>query len=255
LIPGALALVLLIGAVNCRQSAGHKELMVLAAASLSAAFDEIKTAFEAEHENLQVIVSYGPSGALARQIEKGVAADIFASAGQPEMDRLEKLGLIASGSRFDYAGNELCLITRPGLSLRDWEDLTSPQIRFVGIGGRVAPVGDYARALLKSRELLEKVSAKLIPGNDVRQVMDYLLRGEVDAAIVYRTDAALFAHTGKLTVSQATAAPGDHPPIRYPIAAVKSSSSPEKARQFIAFVTGPEGQAILSEKGFSRIDP
>ena len=98
---------------------------MLAAASLAGAFNILKAEFEAEHSNIRVTISYGPSGGLAKQIESGAPADVFASAGQAEMDRLDSAGLIAPDSRFDFAANELCLITRSGVTLEDWEDLTA----------------------------------------------------------------------------------------------------------------------------------
>ena len=239
---------------SCQQKAEQKDLMVLAAASLSRAFDEIKADFEAGHKDVKITISYGPSGGLAKQIEKGARVDVYASAGQPEMDRLEASGSIDPGSRIDFATNQLCLVMRPGLVLDDWDDLISEGIEHIGIGGPVSPAGHYARSLLENRGLLDKLSDKLIPGNDVRQVMDYLLRGEVDAAIVYRTDAAIFADKGQVIISPAKATAADHSPIRYPIAIIKSGSYPQVAKEFISFITGTEGQAILSRNGFSNVD-
>ncbi|MBU1882284.1 molybdate ABC transporter substrate-binding protein, partial [bacterium] len=145
-------------------------------------------------------------------------------------------------------------ITCKDITINFWEDLLKEEIHRIGIGGPVAPVGDYARSLLESKKLADKIADKLIPGKDVRQVVDYVLRGEVEAALVYRTDANRFSSRGEYQIADLPIAPSDHPPIRYPVAIPESSSKQADAQKFIDFLLSEQAQTLLAEEGFIRID-
>jgi molybdate transport system substrate-binding protein len=121
-------------------------------------------------------------------------------------------------------------------------------VRKLAIGNpQTVPAGQYAQQLLTNLKLWEQLQPKLVLAEDVRQVLDYVARGEVEAGIVYASD--VVAAQDKVVV--AARAPADkHDPILYPIALVKESRHTDAARQFIALVLSPEGQAALTKYGF-----
>jgi molybdate transport system substrate-binding protein len=166
------------------------------------------------------------------------------------MDALDKEGLIIRDSRNDFAGNAIVLARPKGIALvSDFKSLASENIKRIAIGNpETSPAGKYAKEVLTYLGLWDKVQPKLIYVETVRQVLDYLVRGEVDAGIYYASDARLREDSVKMVAS---APAGSHKPILYPIAAVKGTRDPEMAREFIGFVRSPEGRALLIRKGFS----
>ncbi len=232
---------------------GHpKEIIVSAAVSLKNAFGEIGPVFE-RRTGVRVRFNLGASGLLQRQIEAGAPADVFASASARQMDALESRGLVLGGSRRELARNKLVLIAPPGgppSPLRVFTDIGRPGITRIALGNpKTVPAGQYAREALERLELWGPLQPRLILAENVRQVLDYVARGEVDAGLVYASDVAVAR--GKVRVV-APAPPGVHTPIVYPIAALRGTGAPESARRFIDLATGPEGQAILRKYGFAQ---
>jgi len=236
---------------GCRSSGGSNELVVSAAVSLKDAFTEIAQLYEQRHAT-KIRFNFGASGALQKQIESGAPADVFASAGTKQMDELAAMNLIAASSRKNFARNVLVLIEpENGASLSGFIDLSKPEIKKIAVGNpRTVPAGQYTEQTLTRLKLLPGIQSKLIYAEDVRQVFDYVVRGEVDAGIVYWSDAL----AGKGKIRLIARAPDDtHDPIFYPIAVVKESQHAEAAQKFIDLVLGQEGQTILAKYGFEPI--
>ena len=226
------------------------DLMVSAAASLTNAFKEIAQSYEAQHPGTKVSSNFGASGALLQQMSKGAPVDVFASADQETMDMAEKQGLVASNDRHDFVRNTLVLIvpTDSKIALRRLEDLGQAAIQRVAIGNPASvPVGRYTRHALEAVKLWPVVEAKAINTQNVRQSLDYVARGEVDAGFVYATDAAIMKDKIKVAFN----VPLDVA-ISYPIAKTLSSANAEEAKRFVAFVLSPAGQAILAKYGFLK---
>ena len=234
-------------------SAQSKGLVVSAAVSVENAFVEIANLYTAR-TGTKVNFSFGASGELEKQIEAGAPVDVFASAGEKEMDQLQARSLIDPATRADFAGNSLVLVVPAGskLKLDSFRDLAEPQVKRLATGNpRTVPAGTYAQQSLQNLHLWSKLHSRLIFAEDVRQVLDYVMRGEVDAGIVYSTDVGI-AH-GKVTqVAEAPA--GTYGPIRYPMAVIKGCAHPEAAKQFIKLVLSPEGEGILKHYGFRAAD-
>lgn len=228
------------------------DLTVSAAASLTNAFRELAPLFEAMHPGNKVQLNFGSSGALMQQIVKGAPADVFASADQESMNQAQAQGSVKAGERRDFVSNKLVVIVPADSanSPRALGDLTQPAYKRIAIGlTDSVPVGRYAKHALEKAGLWAAIEPKTIGAHNVRQALDYVARGEVDAGFVYSTDAALMP--GKLKVAQRV--PTDKP-ILYPIAPVKGSSNAELARQFVDFVFSPEAQAVLAKYGFGPPD-
>jgi len=244
-------LVLVLPSCRTRKPSSGNELTVSAAVSLKDAFDEIAKLDE-KRTGTKIQFNYGASGALQKQIESGAPVDIFASAGVKQMDALAAKGLIVPATRMDFARNELVLVVpAQGKIIASFSDLTNPAVKKVAIGNpQTVPAGQYAQQTLNRLELLPEVQSKLIFAEDVRQVLDYVVRDEVDAGIIYSSDAS---GAGDKVRMVAQAPEDSHYPIRYPIAAVKESRQQDAAQKFIDLVLSPEGQSILIKHGFLGI--
>lgn len=243
-------LVAAIGVVVATGAVHADELTVSAAASLTNAFTEVAQSYEAQHPGSRVLLNFGASGALLQQMAKGAPVDVFASADQETMDMAEKQGLIPTGERRNFARNTLVLVVPSDSkqSLNRLEDLGQSAVQKIAIGNPASvPVGRYTRHALEVAKLWPTVSAKAINTQNVRQSLDYVARGEVDAGFIYATDVAVM----KDKVRVAFEVPLDVA-ITYPIARVISSANAEEAKRFVSFVLSSDGQAILSKYGFQK---
>lgn len=168
-----------------------KDITVSAAISLKNAFEELGKIYEAKY-NKKCTFNFGTSGDLSKQISNGAPVDVFASAAQKDMDELEKAGLIVKETRTNFVTNEIVLIvpTNSKLSIKSFEDLGSDAVKKIAVGNpKSVPAGRYAEDIFSFYKMLESNKNKFIYTENVRQVLDYVSRGEVDAGLVYSTDA------------------------------------------------------------------
>jgi molybdate transport system substrate-binding protein len=227
-----------------------EDLVVSAAVSLSNAFKELGRDFEREHAEAKVLFNFGASGQLLQQIAHGAPVDVFASADQETMDRAEAQQLILAGTRSNFVRNQLVLVVPAGIrpSVSSLEDLKHPEVMRIAIGTPDSvPAGHYAQEALELAGLWDALKPKYIFGQNVRQVLDYVERGEVDAGFVYATDAAVAAKKVRVV----TEAPVWRP-ILYPVAVVARSANQARAREFVVFVLSESAHKVLSRYGFAR---
>jgi molybdate transport system substrate-binding protein len=225
-----------------------KDLLVSAAASLTNAFTEMKEPFEKAHPGTSLVLNFASSGALLKQMEQGAPVDVFASADQATMDKAKQL--MDTATRVDFAGNALVLIVPEDskLSLSAPEELKGEEFKLIAIGNPDSvPVGRYTKGALEAAGLYEALTPKLVMAESVRQALDYVTRGEVQAGFVYATDAALRADKVKVAAEVT-----GHKPITYPIALLAASKEKAMGQAFLDFVQGEEGQAILGKYGFKK---
>ena len=230
--------------------AAEQELTVPAAASLTNAFLEIGKKFASANPGTKVTFNFAASGPLLQQIEQGAPVDIFASADQKTMDQAQAKNLILNESRKDCAGNGLVLIVPAAsrISIKSVQDLGNRDVTRIALGKpQTVPVGRYAAEALTNEGLWDSLSAKLIPADSVRQVLDYVSRGEVDAGFVFATDAAIAKDKVRIVATMEK-----HKPIVYPVAVVAATRNKELSQRFIDFVLSKEGQEILSQFGFGK---
>lgn len=226
------------------------EIVVSAAASLTNAFRDIGKRFEAAHPGDTVVFNFAASDVLLAQIDKGAPVDVFASADEQTMDRAAGHARIERATRRDFAANRLVIVVpkgaRPVASVAALKDAA---VRRVAIGSpETVPAGRYARAALAGA--WDALQPKLVRGQNVRQVLDYVARGEVDAGLVYETDAAIMPDRVTVTARVALARP-----VHYPIAVVTGSREARLATTFVGFVTSAEGLGILERYGFIAAMP
>ncbi|MGH9354084.1 MAG: molybdate ABC transporter substrate-binding protein [Terriglobia bacterium] len=229
--------------------AASPQILVAAAVSLKEAFDEIGGAYK-QRTGTRVTFTFGASGELEKQIEAGAPVDVFASAGEKEMRELQAKQLVEPATVANFVSNSLVLVVPASAKLRihSFADLQQPAVKMIAIGNpKTVPAGQYAEQFLRNTHLWAAIQPRLVFAENVRQVLDYVDHGEVDAGIVYATDAAI-AH-GKVSVA-ARAPKGEYGPILYPIAVVKGSRNDQAAREFVRFVLSPSGMNILKKNGF-----
>jgi molybdate transport system substrate-binding protein len=228
----------------------QQELIVSAAASLTNAFENLGKQFETANPGVKVILNFGASGALLQQIDKGAPVDVFASADQKTMDQAKEKSLILSDTRKDFVSNGLVLIVPKDakLTVKAVKDLSDAKIARIAMGNpETVPAGRYAQEVLSKAGLWEALKPKLIFAENVRQALDYVTRGEVDAGFVFATDAAVAKDK-----IQVAAVAEKHQPIRYPVAVVAATKKNDLSQRFIDFLLGIQGQGILARYGFGK---
>lgn len=243
----ALGVALLWSFAAPRSAAAAEEMTISAAASLTNAFTELKTQFEKAHPGLTVNVNFAASNPLLKQLQEGAPVDVFASADQATMDKAVESKVVDKKTRKNFALNDLVLIVPA--------DSPKPAVLAdIGKFSRIAvgkpesvPAGRYAREALTSAKLWEGLQSKFITGNSVRQVLDYVARGEVDAGFVYATDARQLADKVNVVMTLS-----GHTPVLYPIAVATTGKNPKMGQSFADYVLSSEGQAVLTKYGFSK---
>jgi len=243
------ACVMAVLAATPRAGSGE-ELLVSAAVSLSNAFQALGQEFERERPNTRVLFNFGASGHLLQQMAHGAPVDVFASADQETMDRAQAQRLLVEETRSDFARNQLILAVPAStpLQISSLDDLKQPGVTRIAIGKPdTVPAGHYAQEALELAGLWEALRPKYIFGQNVRQVLDYLERGEVDAAFIYASDALIAARKVRVVLTAQL-----RRPILYPVAVVAASANQARAREFVAFVLSEPAQKLLKRYGFTR---
>lgn len=244
-----LFLFFLAGCFGASEEKEELEIIVSAAASLTDALHEVKASFEEEHSHIKVTFNFGGSGSLQQQILQGAPVDIFFSAAEDRFEELVEEGFVAEGSRVDLVGNELVLIVPQGssLAIASFEDLVEEAtIMAIGQPDSV-PAGLYARELLAGLGIWQQIEGDIVFANDVRQVLTYVETGNVDAGIVYQTDALLSTKVEVVAIAEQ----GSHTPIIYPLGILKDSSDVEGVKLFYDYMQSQESLVIFEEYGFS----
>lgn len=229
-------------------------LTVSAASSLTNAFGEIAPLFEAQylktqHPGVKVQLNFGASGALLQQIAQGAPVDVFASADQDTMDQAQSQNLVKATERQNFVSNSLVVIVPVTVqhSPENLQDLKQPGYVRIAIGVPASvPVGRYSKKVLEAAGLWSVIEPKMIGAQNVRQVLDYVARGEVDAGFVYATDVAVMPDKVKTGFTVQTT------PIVYPIAPLTASAHHDIAVQFVAFVNSAPAQSVLEKYGFGK---
>jgi molybdate transport system substrate-binding protein len=226
------------------------ELTVSAATSLSQVFGELAGQFERAHPGTIVLLNSGASGALLQQLARGAPVDVFATADHETMDRAAAQGLISDAERHDFAANRLVVVVPAGsaLQLASLSELEAAPVRRLALGiPSSVPAGRYAKQALEDAGVWEALERRVVGAQNARQALDYVARGEVEAGLVYATDAALMPGRVRQVLEVPT-----RTPVRYPIASTVAAREPALARAFVAFVRSPEAARILARHGFGR---
>ena len=240
----------LAGLFACPGIAGARPPLVLAAASLQESLNAAADAWAARRHERPVL-SFAASSALARQIGAGAPADLFVSADEPWMDDVQRRGLIRPATRTSFLANQLVLIAPAASNTRLAIRPGFPLARALG-NGRLAmadpdavPAGKYGKAALTSLGVWQGVAPRVARAENVRAALALVERGEAPLGIVYATDARASKKVRIVGVFPAAS----HPPITYPLAVLKSATSPG-AEGFRQYLLSRRGKAIFARYGF-----
>jgi molybdate transport system substrate-binding protein len=227
-----------------------RDLLVFGAASLKNALDDADAQYQRDAGH-KVVVSYGASSALAKQIENGAPADIFISADLDWMDYIAEHKLIKPQTRFNLLGNKLVLIAPADSRINLTIAPNFPLAQALG-NDRLAmaepsavPAGKYGKAALEALGVWGSVANKIAPAQDVRATLLLVSRGEAPLGIVYQTDAA----SDKGVKIVGAFPESSHPPIIYPIAVTTASTNPDAAA-YIGFLKSPAAKPAFEKQGF-----
>jgi molybdate transport system substrate-binding protein len=242
-------------AIASPAAAQEKGPLVLAAASLQESLTAAADAWTAK-KHPEPVLSFAASSALARQIGAGAPADLFISADEPWMDDVAKKGLIRPETRVSFLANRLVLIAPAAKPARIAIKPGFPLASALG-EGRLAmadpdsvPAGKYGKASLTSLGVWASVEPKVARAENVRAALALVERGEAPLGIVYETDAKASKAVRIVGVFPANS----HPPITYPVAVLKTATSPD-AEPFRSFLVSRQGKAIFARYGFVTKTP
>jgi molybdate transport system substrate-binding protein len=226
------------------------EIVVSAATSLTNAFTSLGQAFETRQPGTKVVLNFGASDMLMMQISNGAPVDVFASADQVAMDKAVSRNAVEKASRRDFASNQVVVIVPAdsALKITSLKDLSASSVKRVTYGNPASvPIGRYAQEALQASDQWAAVSAKAVLAQNVRQSLDYVVRGEVDAGFVFATDAEMVGNKVRIAFRIQPQLP-----VTYPIALVSHTKQSKNAQAFIDFVLSDPGQAVLAKYGFLK---
>ncbi|MFQ5578551.1 MAG: molybdate ABC transporter substrate-binding protein [Anaerolineae bacterium] len=222
------------------------QLTVSAASNLIPAFEELGRVFESE-TGITVVFNFGGSGKLARQLEQGAPADLFASADTAYVTRLAEQGIIDPASVEVYAIGRLVIWSRnPGALPQSPAELAAPRIERIAIANPGhAPYGAAAKAVLQTADLWDAMQPRLVMADNTRQTLTYAQTGDVSVALV-PLSLVLHLNEGAFVIIDESL----HPPIAQTLGVVAGSSNQQQARRFATFILSRQGQAILQQFGY-----
>jgi molybdate transport system substrate-binding protein len=223
------------------------EVRVSAAASLTDAIKDVVVTYRQAHPEVELLVNFASSGALAKQIVAGAPADIYISANPKWMKYLQEQGMVVGDTKRTLVHNSLVLVGSAESQISSLADTL--KMGKIALGSpKSVPAGKYAEQALTTANLYQQLQSenKLILAKDVRQALLYADRGEVDGAFVYRTDAMLAKQAKILLVVPQEL----YPQVTYPAALVKGAQGKSDVEDFFNVLFSPEGQQIFEKYGF-----
>jgi molybdate transport system substrate-binding protein len=228
------------------------ELNVSGAASLTDALKEINVLYMQENNSVTITANFASSGTLQQQIEQGAPVDVFISAASTQMNNLQDKDLILTDTRKDLLHNSVVLIVPEDstLGITGFADLATGKVDRIAIGDpQFVPAGKYAQQTFDELGITAQIQSRLVLGNDVRQVLTYVETGNVDAGVVYATDALT---SDEVTV--VASAPADiNAKVVYPVAVIKASQKVDAAQAYIAFLFSDQVETIFEKYGFTAL--
>jgi len=239
--------------IGVNAAAPNVDLYVSAAASLKDVLTEAQTNYQKRHPEVKLYYNLAASGVLQTQIEQGAPADLFVSAAPKQMNALEQKGLIQKTTRRDLVKNQLVLVIPKNAktTIKTFNDLSLDKVKKIAIGApESVPAGMYAQEVFKNLRIADKLQGKLVLGSNVRTVLSYVETGNVDAGIVYRTDAI----TSDQVKIVAVAPQSSHEAIIYPAAVLKGAKQSKAAAGFLAYLAGADGKILFKKYGFIAVN-
>jgi len=228
------------------------EINVFAAASLTDSLKVIASNYEKASGD-KIVFNFGASSTLARQIEEGAPVDIFFSADEAKMDGLDKKGLIDTSTRKSRLGNSLVVVVPAAskLNVESAGDLTNASVKQIAFADpKAVPAGVYGKGWLTSQKLWATIEPKVVPTENVRAALAAVESGNVEAGVVFKTDAKI---SKQIKVAYEVPAK-DAPKISYPMALVKEPKQPDAAKRFLNYLSSEEAGQGFKRFGFILLE-
>ncbi|MGV8906728.1 MAG: molybdate ABC transporter substrate-binding protein [Acetobacterium sp.] len=228
------------------------DITISAAASLKDAMTEVKDLYLEKEPNANLIVNFAGSGSLSQQIQQGAAVDVFVSASTQYMTSLKDAELLDNTTLKNLLGNEVVLIVPKDATttINKFEQVDDPTITKIGMGEpTTVPAGQYAADVFTYLNVMDQVKDKIVFGKDVKEVLTWVETGNVDAGVVYSTDAKESAAVKVV----ATATADSHKAIIYPTAVIKASKNLVAAKDFNDFLSSDAAKAVFVKYGFTTL--
>lgn len=227
------------------------ELSVFAAASMTESMKEIAVLYQRIAPDVKIIYNFDSSGTLKTQIEHGADCDIFISAGQKQMNALEKK--LLPETRFNIVSNKVVMVVPKGRNpkgINDFKDVMTDKVFLIAIGNSDVPVGQYSEEIYRNLGVWDKLKAmrKITFGSNVKEVLAQVAAGAVDCGIVYSTDAA----TSKGVDVVAEAPANSHKPIVYPAAVMSATKNEAAAKAFVEYLKSDACAKVFAKIGFAK---
>ncbi|ASK26547.1 molybdate ABC transporter substrate-binding protein [Neisseria chenwenguii] len=230
--------------------AAAADITVSAAASLKDAFGEIARNYQKQYPQSKIRLNTAGSGVLLQQAVQGAPVDVLAFADEETMNQAQAKNVADKAGRKTFALNSLVIAAPKNskLAVNSLKDLENARFGRIAVSNPAGvPVGRYTKAALEKAGVWAGIQAKVITTQNVRQSLDYVARGEVDAGFVYNTDAVLMKDKVKVLKTVPT-----QKPVSYPIAVAASSSQKAEAQRFVNYVLSAQGQGVLNKYGFNK---
>lgn len=226
------------------------EINISAALGLKDVLTDIQKEYEAANPNVKLVFNFGPAGVLQKQLEQGVAADLFISASPKQVNELQSKNLVVPTTRKILVSDKLVLVVPKSsqLAIENFQDLIKVTRFGMGEPGTV-PAGQYAMEFLKNIGIWESVKDKAVQAKDVRTIITYVESGNTDAGIAFSTVAAL---SDKVKVI-AVAPDGSHAPVTFPAVIMASSKHPKETEAFLAYLCSSQSEAVFTKYGFTFV--
>jgi molybdate transport system substrate-binding protein len=227
-----------------------QQITVSAAASLTNVLKDLGARYEAAKPGVKLQYNFAASGVLIQQIAQGAPVDLFISADEETLAKGVEQKLLDGASRKDIASNQVVLIVPAtgGVPVSSLASLTTDPVKHIAMGKLASvPVGRYTKQALDAAKLWAPLEPKFVYADSVRQVLDYVARGEVEAGFVYATDAAVMPDKVKVVMRVE-----GHAPVRYPAALTTDSKQKGVSAEFLAYLLTPQAQDVLAKAGFGK---
>lgn len=224
------------------------EIKVFAAASLKDALDEATAEYEKTHKDVTFTITYGGSGSLQKKIEQGESVDLFISAAEKNFKPLVEKGYIDQTQSIKFLGNELVLATPAENNVvQGFADLNTDKVKNIAIGNpTTVPAGMYAKQVFEGMGLYEALTPKFVFASDVRHVLALVESKQVDAGLVYRTDALITPQVKIVAAADSSL----HDPIIYPMGTLKATQHPEKVADYYNYLQTNKTKQVFEKYGF-----
>ncbi len=242
-------MLIIVSGCSSNEPTDEVKLTISAAASLKESLEKIQQSYEKEYPNVKLRYNFGGSGSLQQQIAQGAPVDLFFSSSEDKFNKLVDEGFIAEDNGITLLQNELVLIvpTDNTYDITKFEDLIHREISHISIGiPETVPAGKYAKETLESLKIWTEIESKIVFAKDVRQVLSYVETGNVEAGIVYKSDAL---QSEKVTIIS-TADANLHSPIVYPIGIINGTKNYIAAKDFYNYIQKQNSLEVFEDYGF-----